>query len=224
MKRTAWVVGASGQVGSECVALICQDARYSSVLGIVRTATSLRHEQYREAVIDFDDIQRSGDWGKCDDIYFALGQSSRDKALFLKVDCQYPVLLARHAQLHGASRIGYVSSLGANLNSSNDYFQVKAQAETELSGLGFETVCFIRPSMIYGSKDDRRPFQRLSRHASRFLGWAFVGALKKYRPVSATCVAAALINAVNGQVRGNHPIESNEIPQKAPRQALFQTL
>ncbi|BBN55573.1 nucleoside-diphosphate sugar epimerase [Pseudomonas chlororaphis subsp. aurantiaca] len=215
-KRTAWVVGASGQVGSACVALLCNDPRYSSVMGIVRRATALRHENYREAVIDFDDMRSLADAGHCDDIYFALGQSSRDKALFLQVDCAYPVALARLSQQHGARRIGYISSLGANLASANDYFQVKARAEAELSALGFDSVFFIRPSMIYGSKDARRPLQRLSRHVTQLLGWAFAGPLKKYRAVSATCVAATLIDALNSPRRGNHPIESDEIPQKAP--------
>ncbi|MBT2298026.1 hypothetical protein [Pseudomonas fluorescens] len=211
MKRTAWIAGASGQVGSECLALLCDDARYDRVLGLVRRPTVFAHPAYQEKVIDFDKLQACATWGACDDLYIALGQSTRDKALFFKVDCQYPVALALHAQRHGATRVGYVSTLGANLHSQNDYFQVKAQAETELCRLGFESCCFVRPSMTYGNKDNRRPLQRVSRYIDQGLGWAFFGPLKKYRPVSATSVAASLIEALNSQVLGNRPIESNEI-------------
>ncbi|NVZ18725.1 NAD-dependent epimerase/dehydratase family protein [Pseudomonas costantinii] len=211
MKRTAWIAGANGQVGSECVALLCNDARYERVLGLVRRPTAFAHPTYQEKVIDFDNLPAAAEWGPCDDLYIALGQSSQDKALFFKVDCQYPVELALFAQRHGAKRVGYVSTLGASLHAQNDYFQVKAQAETELCTLGFESCCFVRPSMTYGNKDHRRPLQRLSRYIDHGVGWAFLGPLKKYRPVSAVSVAASLIDALNSPVLGNRPIESNEI-------------
>ncbi|WP_413790836.1 MULTISPECIES: hypothetical protein [unclassified Pseudomonas] len=211
MKRTAWIAGANGQVGSECVALLCNDVRYERVLGLVRRPTTFVHPSYQEKVIDFDNLPATVEWGPCDDLYIALGQSSQDKALFFKVDCQYPVELALHAQRHGAKHVSYVSTLGANLHAQNDYFQVKAQAETQLSQLGFEICCFVRPSMTYGNKDSRRPLQRLSRYIDHGLGWAFLGPLKKYRPVSAVSVAASLIEALNSQVLGNRLIESNEI-------------
>lgn len=215
MKKIALVIGASGQVGSECVKLLCSDQRYAKVIGLVRTATEFRHDNYKEVVIDFDKYETVADRLVCNDIYCALGQTSRLKALFYKVDYLYPLALSQFAKKHGASRACYVSALGANASSYKYYFKIKGKTEEAINALGFETFYSVRPSMIYGVKDSQRALQKLSRHITHVFGWAFIGPLRKYIAVSATAVAATMIEAMNGKSTGNYAIESDEIQRMA---------
>jgi uncharacterized protein YbjT (DUF2867 family) len=64
--------------------------------------------------------------------------------------------------------------------------------ERDVAAVGFDAVHIVRPSLLLGARAERRPAERLAQKLSPLLSPLFVGRLRKYRPIAAADVAAAL--------------------------------
>ena len=81
---------------------------------------------------------------------------------------------------------------------------MKGELEAAIEGLGFRSVTVARPSLLLG---DRNEF-RLTEEVAKRLSWAFP---RKYRPVHARDVAAALLAAAAADQPGVNLIENPAI-------------
>lgn len=122
---------------------------------------------------------------------------------FRAVDFDAVVAVARAARSAGALRLGVVSAMGADSQSKVFYNRVKGEMESAVATLGFDAVVIARPSLLAG---DRKSLLQATRPAEKIALWAF--ALFKplipanYRPVEASEVADALVNALKSTRAG----------------------
>lgn len=202
------VLGATGLVGRECLRLLLDDPSVARVVALARRPLSdVASAKLRVEMVDFDRLAAYGALFDVDQIFCALGTTIKQAGsqdAFRRVDLEYPLAAAKLGVEHGARHFLLVSAVGASAGSRVFYNRVKGELEDALRTLPYRSVTIVRPSLLLG---DRAEFRLGEQIAKRF-GWLVPG---KYKPVSATRVAEALVTAAREDTAGFRIIESNEI-------------
>jgi uncharacterized protein YbjT (DUF2867 family) len=149
-----------------------------------------------------------------DEAFIALGTTIKvagSQAAFRAVDFDAVVAVAKAAKAAGATRLGVVSAMGAKARSSVFYNRVKGDMEDALSGLGFDTLVFARPSLLIGDRaalgQPVRSGEEAGEKVARCLGPLIPA---NYRPISVKCVAKALLKSVP-DTKGRRTLLSGEL-------------
>lgn len=133
----------------------------------------------------------------CEFAFCAIG-TTRAKAgsaeAFRKVDLELVTAFARHARERGARVFALVSSVGANAGSPLLYPRTKGEAEEAAAELGFPSLVIARPSLLLGERAEARPREAAFQRLAPYWGGLLLGRLRRYRPVTAAAVAAALVS------------------------------
>jgi uncharacterized protein YbjT (DUF2867 family) len=205
--RTAILAGGTGLIGRYCLGHLMSE--YERVISLVRRPTG--HPVDR--VISFDSIDTQL-FEPGADVFCALGTTIRksgSREAFRTVDYEYVVALARRAAAWHARQFLVVSSVGASTSSSNFYLRTKGEMEQSVSALRFHAIHIFRPSLLLGERQESRPAEKMAATASRALSFAFAGPMRKYRPVEAYVVAAAMVRAAKSGTGGVHVYEYHRI-------------
>jgi uncharacterized protein YbjT (DUF2867 family) len=213
--KHALLAGASGLVGGRCLVRLLDHSAYSRVTVLSRRPLALSHSKLSVELVDFDGLQSLGE--RCDDIFCCLGTTIKkagSQENFRRVDHDYPLALARLGKAAGARQFLLVSALGADAQSSVFYSRVKGETERDIAAIGLPKVIFMRPSILLGERREHRTGERTAIFVGRLIAPLLVGPLRKYRPIHADDVAAAMLYAVNHEVRSG-PIDSDEIARLA---------
>jgi uncharacterized protein YbjT (DUF2867 family) len=213
--KRALLAGATGLVGGFCLRQLLADPRYSSITVWSRRPLSVAHPKLTVELVDFDGAPSSG--VRIDEIFCCLGTTIRtagSQQAFRKVDHDYPVALAKFGKAAGARAFIMVSALGANPRSSVFYSRVKGEAETDIATLGLPRAVFLRPSILLGPRQEKRPGERFGILAGRLIAPLLAGRLAKYRPIQAQDVAAAMVHAANDETISG-AVESDRIERLA---------
>ncbi len=211
--RIAVVAGATGLVGSRCLQLLLQDPEYESVLALVRNPLALRNPKLQQHVLDFDQLDHL-ELPENTDIFCALGTTIRkagSRPEFRKVDFEYPKQLAFRGAAFQARQFLLVSSVGASPTADNFYLSVKGETENAVSALPFHAVHIFRPSILVGARSESRPAEKIGVALARAFGFAMVGGYRKYRPMPADVLAAAMLAAARKANAGKHIYHYDEI-------------
>lgn len=213
-ERTALLLGATGLVGGHCLEMLLQDEHYEHVATVGRRPAARVHRKLKQHVVDF----KSPDWQahlpQAHDIFCCLGTTIKNagsREAFRKVDYEYPLEVGRVASQNGAEQFLLVSSLGADARSSVFYSRVKGEIEDAISELPFDGVQIFRPSLLLGERKERRTGERVAETAAKLFSFMLRGSLKKYRPVEASAVAAAMIRVAKQHPKGVNVFESDQI-------------
>lgn len=207
MKRIA-LFGATGLVGGECLRLLLNDPAFSHIVTFTRRPLNNIGTKLETHVLDFNRIEHNAAVLAVDQVVCSLDTTIRkagSQQEFRKVDFEYPLTIARIALAQGVRHFLLVSALGANARSRIFYNRVKGELEDAILALPFQSHTIVRPSLLVGERKESRLGEKIGAHLS-FLVPA------KYKPVSATAVAKALISAAHEDRRGQRIIESAEIP------------
>jgi uncharacterized protein YbjT (DUF2867 family) len=168
-------------------------------------------------VIDFSDQYafRAAIAGT-DAVFSAVGTTRKkthgDEAAYRKVDFAIPVHAAAYCKETGCPFFLLVSSIGADAGSKNFYLKLKGETENAVIRNGPSTICIFRPSMLLGKRNENRPGESIGKlimHAFSFM------LPRKYRPIHAKQVAAAMIKASKTAIPGVHYYEYSEINNSA---------
>jgi len=211
--HNALLAGATGLVGGELLAQLAANDAYSRITVVTRRdlGARARSAKVRQVVVDFDDLGSVRDRLQAEHVFCALGTTIRkagSQAKFRLVDYEYPLRIAQIARKNGARHFSIVSALGASRSSPFFYSRVKGELEESLRGMGWPSLCIVRPSLIAGDRGESRPMERLSALALRL-------APATWRPVPAADIAAAMIKAALGSAPGVSVVESRNIPALA---------
>ena len=87
--------------------------------------------------------------------------------------------VAQIAKTNSVNSFIYVSSLGANSNSSGLYLKYKGQVEEELNNLNFPKLAILRPSILLGERKENRVGEKIGVFVIQMLSPLFFGNLKK---------------------------------------------
>jgi uncharacterized protein YbjT (DUF2867 family) len=217
VKRTVLLLGATGLVGSECLRLLIADPTIERIVVLVRRGLErgTASNKVREEVVDFDALTERSELFKVDQIFSALGTTIKQagsQSAFRRVDLEYPLAAARIGVKQGARHFLLVSAAGARSDSRIFYNRVKGELEDALRTMSYRSVTIVRPSLLMG--DRRSP--RLGEEIGKRLGWI---APRKYKPILAATVAAALVQSARDDQPGLRIIESDEIRRVAEHHA-----
>lgn len=204
------ILGATGLVGSQLHALALSDERITSVTAPTRRALPI-HSKLHNPIIDFEELPEA-DWWHADAVLCALGTTIKQagsQSAFRTVDHDYVLAAAKRSKAAGCRIFVLNSSLGADACSSNFYLKVKGEIENDLAELGFESLTFIRPSLLDGGP---RPERRYGEEIGLWFGKRLNALIpKRYRPISTQAVAKAMLGAALRPKSGLHIIESSAL-------------
>jgi len=204
--RTALIAGATGLVGSLCLKQLLADPAYDQVIAISRRPVPESHPKLSQKIGDFDKLGQLTSIA-ADDAVCALGTTIRkagSQDAFRKIDLGYSKAFADLALAGGAQQFALVSSAGANHRSSNFYLRTKGEIEDAVKALPFTSVHIFQPGFLMGSRSEQRPSEGIGLALAKALQFAFIGGLRKYRPILASTVAAAMVAAVKRSEPGRH--------------------
>lgn len=174
------LLGASGLVGRECLALLVADSRVARITVLLRRPMTLAQlvrqpvppalaERVELHVVDFERLAHVASehpqWFKADAVISTMGTTMKQagsQAAFRKVDADYPLAVARLARQHGARHFLLVSAMGASATSGVFYNRVKGEVEQALAAMGFDRLTIARPSLLLGQREQFRPAERMA--------------------------------------------------------------
>jgi uncharacterized protein YbjT (DUF2867 family) len=214
--KQALLAGATGLVGGHVLTRLLAHSAYSRVDMLVRRELSMRDPKLIQHVVDFDHLE-TGLNIAADDVFCCLGTTigkAGSQEAFRRVDHDYPLALCRLGKAAGAQQFLMVSSLGANARSRVFYSRVKGETERDVAATGMKKVVFVRPSILRGERREYRAGETAGIIIGRMIAPLLVGPLRKYRPIDADDVAAAMVYAASHDFRSG-PVESDEIARLA---------
>jgi uncharacterized protein YbjT (DUF2867 family) len=216
--RTALLLGATGLVGGHCLDLLLEDETYGRVTVLVRRRMERAHPKLEQRVIDFDRLGDQAELFQSHDVFCCLGTTIRkagSEEAFRRVDFDYTVESARLAAGEGAEQFLVVTAVGADPNSRIFYNRVKGEVEVAVERLPFRSVIILRPSLLLGERTELRLGERLAEPVARVFSPLLRGGLRKYRPIHARRVAAAMVRLAREGREGVRVVESDEIDRIA---------
>ncbi|EGT57174.1 hypothetical protein CAEBREN_16132 [Caenorhabditis brenneri] len=213
---TAFVVGATGAVGSELVKLLADSTKFSKVVLLARrsvdTATG---DKFVQKTVDFDKLEENSEDVRNLDVAFCALGTTRGKSGadgFYKVDHDYVMSAAKLAKENGVKQFVLVSSGGADETSRFLYMKTKGEVEKEIGELNFDKFVIMRPGLIETKRQEFR------------LGESVASVLMKPLKLfsnrfssSATEIAQAMINATQTDETGKHIWDNVKIVEEAKK-------
>jgi uncharacterized protein YbjT (DUF2867 family) len=204
--KTALIVGGTGLVGAHCLRLLLQQGTYGRVVALLRRPVAVESPKLVQEIVDFDNLDGAPFTGAAD-VFCALGTTlakAGSEEELQKIDYGYPIALARLAVAAGARQFVLVSSVGADPRAASLYLRMKGELEQELNAAPFESVYVLRPSLLLGDRGELRRGEEIGVAAAQTLRFTMKGGLRKYRPIEATTVAAAMVAAALQDAPGRH--------------------
>lgn len=168
----------------------------------------------RAPMVDFDALADGLAGARVDQVFVCLGTTmsrAGSQEAFRRVDHDAVVAALRAGLDAGARDAFLVSSLGASPTARSFYLRVKAEAEEALLALPFRSAHVFRPSLLTGDRDEARPAERLGTLLGALMSPVMVGPARRYRPIAAGVVAAAMAATARRPRVGRRIHESEEI-------------
>lgn len=207
MKKTALVLGATGLVGSQLVSLLIEDGDFAEIKVFGRRSLGIENQKIKEHIVDFDHPESWKADLNGDVLFSSLGTTIKKagtKDNQYRVDFTYQYEVAKAASENKVPTFVLVSSLGANPRSSIFYPRIKGELDEAVKQLNFNSLYILRPSALVGDRQEERVGESVMIKVTSVACKIFPF-LKKYQPIPAETVAAAMINfskqPKNGQIK-----------------------
>ena len=145
-------------------------------------------DEIKEVLTDYSNLQNLKDEFICDSLFIALGTTIKkagSEEKFREVDYTYVLNSVKIAHELNVKNVLLVSSLGADPNSTIFYSRTKGEVERDTSSLGLNSFSIFRPSLLLGERNEFRPGEKIGEVVTGLFSFAFIGGLKKYKPISA---------------------------------------
>jgi uncharacterized protein YbjT (DUF2867 family) len=203
------LVGGTGAVGREVLRLALSDNRIERMIAPTRRPLPA-HARLDNPVLDLTTLPGDSPVWQVDAVICTLGTTIKvagSQAAFAAIDRDLAVHVARCARQAGATRFALNSSLGASPG-GNFYLRTKAEAEQAIRAVGYPSYTIVRPSLIDAVRAQPRLGERVGLLVAKILRPMIP---RRYRPVKAADIAAALIAAVISGRPGEQILESEDI-------------
>lgn len=203
--KTAILIGATGLVGGKCLEILLDSPQYSEVVVISRKYMEVDHPKFKLEIIEFNDLHKSWDKFRGDDLFYCLGTTMRNaktKKNFRKIELDYCINIAKIAHHNKVSQFLLVSAMGANENAFLFYNKTKGEIEAQLKQIGFKTLQIFRPGLLLGKREEFRFFESISQGFFKVFNYVLIGPLKGMRAITAHSVAKAMVIKANEPIKG----------------------
>jgi len=195
MAYKAVVVGASGLIGRKLLNILWQWPEYDEVVSLGRKKVNLKNKKLTQHIVDFDHLENYAEHINGRVVFCCLGttrEKTPDQNEYKVIDHDYPIKLAEIARKNNVEQFHFISSVGANKDSSTFYLKLKGQTEESLKEIGLDCLHIYQPSLLTGHRVDSRLREELAVLLMRLINPLLIGPLKKYRSIPAYTVAMAM--------------------------------
>ena len=212
--KIALISGTSGMVGMQLLHQLLSN--YDYVISVGRRKLAIKHQNLVQLEGDLAKIN-TWDWenligadslgGEFNALKESISEKNAEmhafsslgttikqagsKERFFQIDHDLVIEFAKWAKALGASRFLYVSSSGADANSSIFYSQTKGKTENDLKDLGFEYLGLFRPSLLLGNRSEFRLGEQIATIVMKPLVWLKL--FKNIRPIYDYQVAKGMV-------------------------------
>jgi uncharacterized protein YbjT (DUF2867 family) len=204
------IVGATGLVGRHVLDRALADNRVAHVVAPTRRPLSA-HAKLHNPIVDFTQLPNDAEWWAVDGIVCALGTTRRaagSAEAFRAVDFEYPLLIAGFARDRGATRLALTSSMGADPRSRFLYVRTKGELEAGVGRLGWDSLTIVRPGLLGGDRQVRRPAECIAAAVLRTFGPMLPPCL---RISPASEVARVLLEGAIAGAFGTHIVDAGQL-------------
>jgi len=196
MQKTAIILGATGLTGSLLLKRLISDDNYSTIKLFSRKATGITSPKIQEHLGDLLNLEQFKDDFTGDEVYCCIGTTkakTSDKTLYKEIDYGIPATAAKIAKENGVATFIVVSAIGANAKSNIFYNKTKGEMEQAVLIQGIPSTFILRPSLILGDRGEKRLGEQIGSIFMNLTNPLMIGRFRKYRPISADCIAAAMV-------------------------------
>ncbi|MFY7728705.1 MAG: NAD(P)H-binding protein [Flavobacterium sp.] len=196
MTKTAILLGATGATGTELLQLLLQDNRYNTVKLFSRKASGISHPKIKEYIIDLFALEQHAADFTGDVVFCCIGTTKAktpDKETYYKIDYGIPAAAATLAAVNGIPSYIVISALGADKDSSIFYNRTKGQMQEAVLEKSITNTHIMQPSLITTKRSENRLGEKIAAAVFKVINPLLVGSLKKYRSITTTKIARAMI-------------------------------
>ncbi|AOS43527.1 hypothetical protein Verru16b_00572 [Lacunisphaera limnophila] len=199
---TAFIAGASGQVGRRLLDQLLAAPEYDRVVSLGRRPLAVTHPKLVQVSADFAALEGVLEDWRGEDAFCCLGTTIRQagsREAFRAVDHAAVLAFAWAAQRQGARRFFVVTALGADPASRNFYLRVKGETEAALAVLGFDTLAIFQPSLLLARRREFRLGEKVLAAVLWLAEPLLVGRFRPYRAIRTEAVARAMLRCSFGR-------------------------
>ena len=187
------------------------DIHLINVVG--RNPFHLQHDKINNIVIDFEDFSSilnsvSGSEAVFVSIGTTMSKVNGDKIMYKSVDFDIIFNIANACKQKNINQFIYVSSLGANSNSSNFYLRLKGEIDEAIAELNLNSTSVFRPSVLLGKRNESRPGEKILQFVMPLLDFIIPSDSKA---IKAEDVAKSMLNNSKNYKSGFHIFQYNQI-------------
>ena len=215
------LVGASGLIGQSLIRLGVGRSDFR-IIAIARRELALPPGARMEVLLA--DPENWGDAiaaANADVLVSALGttwkKAGKNEAAFREVDYELVLDCGHAAKAAGINHMITVSSVGADPMARNVYLKVKGEIDRALGRLGITRLDVIRPGLLRGVREERRPAERVAMILSPVIDLLLHGGLRKYRSIRSETVAQAIVGLSHEAMAGRFVFEHDAVVRAARR-------
>jgi len=207
--------GATGLIGSYLLEFLLKDSETHLINVVGRNPFHLQHDKINNIVIDFQDLSSISDSITGSEVVFVsigttMSKVNRDKQKYKSVDFDIIFNIANACKQKNINQLIYVTSLGANSNSSNFYLRLKGEIEEAVAELNLTSTSVFRPSVLLGKRNESRPGEKLLQFAMPLLDFMIPSNSKA---IKAKDVAKSMFNTSKNYKSGVRIYHYNEIKE-----------
>lgn len=214
MNKTAIILGATGLTGSLLLENLLNNDAYAKVIVFSRSKTEISHPKLDVVITDLLKLSEHRDDFKAQVVFCCIGSTKSktpDESVYKSIDYGIPVSAAKLCKLNNIPTFIVVSSLGSNPKSNLFYNRIKGEMERDVLNLNIENTFILQPSLIDGSRNERRIFEWLWQKAMRLINIVLIGNLRKYQSIKAETISEAMVildlNGYKNQIIESHHIK-----------------
>ena len=207
--------GATGLIGSCLLEFLLKDSDIHLINVVGRNPFHLQHDKINNIVIDFEDVSSiSNSITGSEAVFVSIGTTmskvNGDKIKYKSVDFDIIFNIANACKQKNINQFIYVSSLGANPNSSNFYLRLKGEIDEAVAKLNLNSTYIFRPSILLGKRNESRPGEKIMQFVMPLLDFMIPSNSKA---IKAEDVAKSMLNTIKNYKSGLHIYQYNQIKE-----------
>lgn len=205
--------GATGLIGGYLLKFLLKDSDIHLINLVGRKPFHLQHDKINNIVIDFEDFSSILNSVSGSEIVFVsigttMSKVNGDKKKYKSVDFDIIFNIAKACKQKNVRQLIYVSSLGANSNSSNFYLRLKGEIDEAIAELNLNSTSVFRPSVLLGKRNESRPGEKILQLVMPLLDFIIPSDSKA---IKAEDVAKSMLNNSKNYKSGFHIFQYNQI-------------